>query len=370
MGNSKYSLTAIIKITNNCNLRCKYCYTPDEAFQGNMSIGVLSRFINETSKYIELRNPINFTFLWHGGEPLLLGLEYFKSIKKMQDRIIKGNNYVNLVQSNITLLTDEYCEFFIKNNFKLSTSLDGPPKLHDSNRVYRDGKGSFNDVFSKIKMAKNHGIDISTLLVINRQNIDKIEELYDFFQSENIDCKFSLLTLTGQALHNYEHVYVHPDEYADCIIKLYELWINDTKDTSYILNLEDLIDTILQNAPVECTHLRNCQRHFFSISPNGDVYPCGRFQGIDKLCYGNINKIPLIEILDSKRRKSVIKLLDERNKRCAGCEWLNICNGGCMHHAYNGVGDIEKDYYCSAYKRIFEHVKESIKKELINAMID
>lgn len=105
MGNSEYSLTAIIKITDICNLGCKYCYTPDDAFQGNMSLAVLERFISEAARYMKVRDPNNFTFLWHGGEPLLLGLDYFKAIKRIQDMLIESKNYVNLVQSNITLLT-------------------------------------------------------------------------------------------------------------------------------------------------------------------------------------------------------------------------------------------------------------------------
>lgn len=361
------SLKAIIKLTNFCNLKCKYCYTSDSAFFGNMSIQTLRKVVNGVADYLDnTQSNHHFTFLWHGGEPLLMGKEFFKEIVNLQNDILPNDRYTNIVQSNLTLLDEQYCNFFKENNFRLSTSIDGTIDVHDANRIYKNGGGSFLDVIDKLNLAKSYGLEISALLVLNKQNINKIEDIYNFFKKEKIDIVAGSLTLSGQALHNYEYVMISPKEFASGIIKLFDMWFDDTDSPPVFINLEDLVDSIIQNHPIECSHLKNCQKHFISISPNGNVYPCSRFEGSD-LCYGNIQNETFLEILQSKTRKAVIEQLDSRNKECKGCEWITICNGGCMYHAYRQNGVTKKDYYCEAYKMIFRHAKSRLITELKKA---
>ena len=361
------SLTAIIKVTNCCNLKCKYCYIPDSAFFGNMSIQTLRKFITEVADYLN-KSPSThyFTFLWHGGEPLLMGKEFFEEIVNIQKDTLPNDRYINIVQSNLTLLDEQYCNFFKDNNFKIGTSIDGTIDIHDANRIYKNGHGSFLDVLDKLNLAKSFGLEISAMFVLNRQNINKIRDIYNFFKNQKIDIKACALTLSGQALHNYESVMISPKDYASGIIELFDMWFDDLDSSSAFINLEDLVDSIMQNHPVECCYLKNCQKHFISISPNGEVYPCSRFEGSD-LCYGDIQNETFLEILQSKGRKAVIEKLDSRNEECKECEWVNICNGGCMYHGYKGKGVIKKDYYCEANKIIFKHVKSRLTTELEKA---
>ncbi len=364
------SLSSIVKITNRCNLKCKYCYTPDTAFWGDMSPEILERFIAGVAHILKESSNINhFTFLWHGGEALLVGIDFFKLIIEFQNKYLPKERYTNLIQSNLTLLTSEYCEFFRTNNFRIGTSIDGNSDLHNANRMFKDGRGSFDETLKKMNLAKSFGLQVSSLLVLNRQNIGEIDSLYAFFKQRGIDVKIGSLTIAGQAIHNYDHVVISPTDYAEAIIRLFDLWYEDKSDSAVFLNMEDLVDTLIQNQPIECNHLKNCQRHFFSLAPNGEIYPCGRFEGLKELCYGNIKDKSLFDVLMSDKRKALISNLDTPNKECLGCEWIDICNGGCMHHAYHGVGLIKKDYYCEAYKKIFTYVKSRLVKDISKAVL-
>lgn len=358
-------MTAIVKVTNCCNLACKYCYTPDSAFFGSMSLQTVEKLIEGVATYLDRDANRHFTFLWHGGEPLLRGKPFYSRIAELQRTLLPKGLYTNLVQSNLTLLDEEYCDLFQEHQFRMGTSLDGPADLHDANRIHREsGKGSFADVMGSISLAKQRGLQISALLVINRKNIGRISDIYRFFKEQDIDIKIGSLTISGQALHNYQHVGITPLEFAACLIELFDLWFSDPDPTPAFMNLEDIVDTIMQSRPIECAHLKNCQRHFVSISPNGEVYPCGRFEGTKDFLYGSLESQTLTEIMQSPVRCRVVAQLDKRSAECKGCEWSEICNGGCMNHGYREDGTIGRDYYCEAYKRIFSYIKSRLTVEL------
>ncbi|MBM3199369.1 radical SAM protein [Candidatus Woesearchaeota archaeon] len=358
-------LGIISKVTESCNLACKYCYAEhDNKIKSIMSDETLENTITKCYEFSgERKDP---HFIWHGGEPLLGGLEFFKNVIKIQDKF-KPHKISNVIQTNATLINDEILDFFIQNNIHVGTSIDGPEEIHNLTRIYWGSTGAFKDVMGGVEKMRKKGMDIGAIVVLNKKNVNHISEIYEFFKRENIGFKANPLIKCGRAIKNYEDLSITPKEYGKALIKLFDLWYNDFDNMNFSCDtVEELLGNITTAHPRGCDFSEGCQGSYISVSPNGEVYPCGRF-GSDTpdYCLGNINKNSLDDIFEEKTKKKLLERTADAIEGCRPCEYKQICNGGCMHNAYMKNGNImDKDFYCAGYKMVLNHIKSVVKKDL------
>ena len=366
------SSTVIIKPTHGCNLACEYCYVGECANSSFMNSKTLENSIEKIIKFQQDKKS-DVEFLWHGGEPLLLGIEFYKEVS----RLIKYHNSEektkvrNSIQTNATLLTDEIIDYLSNPShyFAIGLSLDGPKEIHNKTRHYKNGAGTFDKVMQAIKLLKNRDKRVGAISVISRSNYQDMDKIYQFFKEEDINLKANPLIFSGRGEENEENLAISPNEYGKAMIKLFDIWFDDPEPNMEMTidNFDSLVRTKLTQSTYGCNFSHNCQNSFISIGPEGDVYPCGRFDEEEEFKFGNINDDSIDDILKNEKRERLLKRQDSL-KSCQSCDHMNLCNGGCMHNAYMKSKDpMTKDYYCTAYKMMFDYIFKRVDAELEQA---
>lgn len=356
------NLHAIVMPNKACNLACTYCYVLDKPNQ-QMPLPLIEHIVDELLNY---NSPVDPTrFIWHGGEPLMAGLEFYHHIckyirKKYPDYVIE-----HFIQTNGTLLNDSWIDFFIDQNFSVGVSLDGLKELHDACRTTRSGRGTFETVFNNIMNAREKGLIVGVLSVITRETLGHIEELFDFFCRNKLD--FGFHPITALTPETDDQLAITWDEFANISIQLFEMGFfqPEPRVTSVTPTIHYAMAVMMGSPSGFCVLDRACAREYVSIEPSGRVHVCDRFAGNDELSYGNLVENSLEEILASPVRQMFLNRWDILEKECHDCNWKFVCYGGCPHEAYAKNGSIfSQDPNCEAYKRILTHVAETISREL------
>jgi uncharacterized protein len=369
-------VTTIIKPTRDCNLGCKYCYTEVRDTGEKTSLETITVFLEKLKKW-ELDNikipkgakpeeySVYTNLIWHGGEPLLMGQEFYENIVLIQKEMETPNfKFDNSMQTNGTLLTEEYFDFLYKNKFGLGLSLDGPKHLNDLTRVYKDGSSAFDDIMRAAEIMKKKGDKPGFISVITSKNVNNLEEIADFFKEKKYGVKLNPLIPSGVALEN-EDLSVTPKEYGKNMSNLFRKWFsNNEKDYAKIDTFKDIIKSFIDAKPYGCDHNQTCQDTFISLGPNGDVYPCGRFDGIEDFILGNVHKNSMDEIMNSPVKEALRDRYKSLKSSCSSCNIEELCNGGCMHNAYLAGDIMKKDPFCASNKLVFGAVKEEMTKYL------
>lgn len=375
-------LTAIIKPTHDCNLACLYCYVGEHAETGNMTLETLRE---TTNQLLSIPGKNEITFLWHGGEPLLMGLPFYEKAIQYQTEFNRDKKIKNNIQSNVCLINDDYLDFFEKHRFSIGSSLDGPEEIHNDTRPYKNGSGSFGKVWNNLSKIRDRNKRIKqktrigeapihlgggVITILTKRNIGRIMDIYEFFKAHNFSFKLNPLIKSGQALNVYEDMGIGADEYGEALIKLFDRWYYETEEGIDVDPLSDIMGNLITGSPSGCNFSENCRESFVSIGPKGDVYPCGRFDGDIKFWMGNVHQTTLSDII-LKSASAEFALRGPNNVTgCEGCKYKRICNSGCVHNAYMVRGNVsDKDFYCASYKLLFSHIERAISPELNNAEI-
>lgn len=373
---NKYPAIAIVKPTKRCNLDCTFCYESHET--SVMDTETLEHVIKKVIAYnikVSIENSFDLSisdFIWHGGEPLSMGIDYFKKIIELQNHYTtsyKDHVIRNEIQSNLTLLTPELWNFLKENKFKIGSSLDGNKELHDSTRRYKDGSGSFDRVMQVIHMIRNNPAatsPVGCIAVLTRDKLGKIKEMYNFFKRNKISFELNYLAIAGNAKIYRDVIEVSPEEWAKCMTELFDLWFFDRSEPFIeIPSLAKYAAGILMGKMNSCTFSGTCRNRYIAINPNGDVHPCGKFGADEGFKLGNIKTHSIDEIMESEVNKYLLKRKVNDIKECNECEFKEMCRGGCFYNAYLATGSpFEKDSMCSGYKIIFGHIKKVLEEIL------
>lgn len=365
-----------------CNLRCTYCYylekgkyynTGDTHLMDDVS---LETFI---SQYIASQPTKTVVFNWHGGEALLRPLSFYKKVIEFEKKYSNGHEISNTIQTNGTLLTEEWCEFFKENNFLVGLSIDGPQRFHDLYRKRHDGKSSFQEVMNGIDLLNKYRVDWNILATVNAANAEYPEETYNFLKS--LGTPFLQFTpvverlkrngmLANQSEENIKlaEFSVKPLQWGNFMCKVFDEWVKEDVGTVFV----QLFDATLANrmgvqAPV-CTMAEECG-NALAVEFNGDVYSCDHFV-FPKYKLGNIHKKSIWEMAMSKEQKRFGE--SKKNnlpKKCRECEYLWACHGECPRNRFVKTSEKGRNlnYLCEGYRMFFEHISpamEFMKKEL------
>jgi len=354
-----------------CNLSCRYCYYLEksdlyqEYINKVMSDTLLENFIDE---YITSQTMPNVLFTWHGGEPLMRPLSFYKNVIKLQKQYSRGRNIDNCIQTNGTLLTDEWCQFLHDNKWLVGISIDGPQEFHDKYRRNKLGMSSFYKVMNGIRLLNKHQVEWNAMAVINDNNVEHPLEFYHFFK--DINCHYIQFSPIVERDQNGKLTpeSVTPEQWGNFLCTIFDEWVHNDVGEYYI----QLFDATLANwvgvAPGICSMAKTCG-HAGIIEFNGDVYSCDHFV-YPEYKLGNLNEKTLVEMMYSERQKSFgLSKSTSLPRKCRECKYLFACNGECPKNRFIQTEDCESglNYLCEGYYKFFDHVApymDYMKKEL------
>lgn len=354
--------TVIVKVTNDCNLNCKYCFV-EETVPRNQIIPIetIQRLFDELEAYAA---PPVIHLTWHGGEPMLAGIEFYRKVLDLQKSYKKS--FVNAIQTNGTLINEEYARFFKENSFLIGVSLDGPKNINDLVRIDKANKGTFKKVVKNLQILRRLEVNFGILATIAKHNVNQAKELYTFFQDMGLSASFSALYPSGHAVQNIDFLSVTTLEYADFLTEVMDLWINNSQSIA-LRSVELIINNLLSYGQCRktCTFCESCHESFLALGPTGDLYPCCLFQGFQDFRYGNIHQISLSQIPKSTVWRKFVSRGEYVKNACSNCEIEEYCHGGCPFNSLANYGKLnKKDYYCKSHKRAFPAILEILENKL------
>lgn len=345
-------LVFIVKpVSTNCNLSCLYCYhnwINNRSKKGIMSTRVLDRFFGEIVNLEQKRIEI----IWHGGEPLLVGREFFIDILKRENK--SNKNFVNLVQTNGTLINQEWIDIFKSGNFKVGVSIDGPKVLHDLYRTRESGRGTFDSVVKKIRLLKRSDIELGSISVVSQDSIKIGKDIFYFLY--NLGLRKINLSPCLDPMYSYA---VESRNFGRFLKDIFEEWIKLDDPEVKIVPLSSFMQVLIGGQPTVCYFKKDCS-NFLSIDANGDIYVCGRTIGEEEKKIGNIMRDNLNTILKSDKYLFIKRNIKKISKECKSCRWLKVCNNGCpLHRDNNG-----RYVLCNAMKLILPRMEEIIEENI------
>ncbi len=371
-----------------CNLACKYCYYLEKnklyptAQRHLMSDEMLEQF---TREYIEAQTMSQVLFTWHGGEPLLRSIDFYRKALSLQQKYAGGRRIDNVIQTNGTLLTDEWCEFFAQNHWLVGISIDGPQPDHDRYRLTAAGKPSWKKVMQGIKLLKKHGVEWNAMAVVNAYNANHPLEFYRFFKENG--CQFLQFTPIVERLTRHEdgrtlasladkdeislsEASVAPEQWGYFLCAIFDEWVR--KDVGKIF--VEIFDCTLANwmgiSPGICAYSKECG-HAGVMEHNGDVYSCDHFV-FPEYKLGNIRDHSLIDMLYGEQQQEFSRLKHSSLPRqCKECDMEFACHGECPKNRFmkDKYGDSGLNYLCPGYYHYYQHVApymDYMKQELMS----
>lgn len=342
-----------------CNLHCRYCYYlekqklyPAETHP-LMSEELLELF---TRQYIEAQTMPQVLFTWHGGEALMLPVSFYRKALELQRRYARGRQIDNCLQTNGTLLTDEWCEFFRENNFLIGISIDGPQAFHDHYRTTRSGRPSWHEVMRGIRLLQKHRVEWNAMAVVNRFNADYPLEFYRFFKE--IGCQYLQFTpIVERQDGEVTDFSVTPEQWGRFLCTLYDEWVRQDVGQLFVQTFDATLANWAGVAPGVCSFSSMCG-HAAVMEHNGDVYSCDHFVS-PAYKLGNIRQQSLTGMMYGERQREFGRQKNETLPRqCRACRFLFACHGECPKNRFvNDVyGEPGMNYLCRGYYQFFEHV--------------
>ncbi len=355
-----------------CNLDCDYCFFlkkqrlyPGSAFR--MTGAVHEAFIRQL---LEAHDEPNVTVAWQGGEPTLMGLDFFRRSLELQKKFARpGTRIENTFQTNGILLDDEWCRFFRENNFLIGLSMDGPKELHDHYRKDKGGRGTFDRVMRAARLLQKHEVDFNILCTVNRRNADHPLDVYRFFRDELEAHYIQFIPIVerenesgfqeGTAATDRS---VRTDQWGRFLIEIFDEWIRRDVGRTFVLNFDAALAGWLGMAGTFCIFAPTCGQAM-ALEHNGDLYSCDHF--VEPNYYlGNILETPMVDLVSAeKQQRFGLNKRDSLSPRCRQCEYLFVCNGECPKNRFVVApsGEAGLNYLCEGYQAFFKHVDKPMR---------
>jgi uncharacterized protein len=357
---------------SDCNLNCAYCFFlkkgrlyPDSNFR--MADHVHEAYI---SQLLEAHHVPQVTVAWQGGEPTLMGLEFFRRSMELQRKYQKpGSHIQNTLQTNGILLDDVWCRFFRENGFLIGLSLDGPRELHDYYRKDKGGRGTFERVVRAARLLQKHQVEFNILCAVNSKNAAHPLDVYRFFRDALGVRYIQFIPVverdneSGFQEGNRVTVRsVRPDQWGRFLIEIFDEWVRRDVGKTFVLNFDGALAGWLGRAGTVCIFGPTCGLGV-ALEHNGDVYSCDHFVE-PKHLVGNIMERPLAQLVASEQQRRFGQ--DKRDtlpQYCRLCEFLHICNGECPKNRFLKTPDGRDglNYLCPGYKAFFRHADPSMR---------
>ena len=359
-----------------CNLKCSYCFflSKELLYPGShfrMSDEVLEHYVRQL---IESHRTNKVTVAWQGGEPTLMGIDFFRRAIRYQHHYQRpGMTFENTMQTNGTLLNDEWCEFFRDHGFLIGISIDGPRELHDANRVDKRGRPTFDRVIGGLRLLQKHKVEYNILTTVNRVNADHPLQVYRFLRDEagaawmqfipaieRLNEEGVFLSREGKTVSGRS---VQPEQLGNFLIAVFDEWVRKDVGQVFVQTFEASVRNWLGLASSGmCVFDATCG-HGLALEHNGDLYSCDHFVEPGHLL-GNVLQNHMIELAGSSQQQKFGRDKQETLPRCCReCEVRFACRGECPKNRFLMTPDGEPgmNYLCAAYKAFFHHIDRPMK---------
>ncbi len=328
---------------------------------GMMDVGLLEQMVKKALEYADHV----CTFAFQGGEPTLIGLEFYKKLIELEKKYnLKKVQVNNALQTNGLMIDESWAKFLAENNFLVGISLDGPKDIHDANRIDARSDGSFNRVMNTIELFNKYKVEYNVLFVVNAYVARHASKIYNFFKRHNfkylqfIPCLDPLNQQPGG-----NEFSLKPDRFTYFLKSLFDLWYEDTMKGNMISirYFDNLIGMFMGYRPEACGMSGQCQCQFV-VEADGGVYPCD-FYVTDEWLLGNIKDKGFDELRNSDAGKSFIEMSLPVDPKCKECRWFNLCRGGCRRDREPFVDKkAGLNYYCESYREFFDYAGERLRQ--------
>jgi len=347
-----------------CNLDCHYCYylkkeqfyPKGESFR--MSDDLLERYIIQ---HINASGEKIIRFSWHGGEPTILGLDFFRKIVALQRKHLPSNRSIsNGMQTNGTLFDEQWCRFLAAENFVVGLSLDGPQEIHDRFRLTKDQKPTHVKTMRGYELLRKHKVYCDILCVVNSYNVQYPAEVYQFFKQIGAQYVSFLPVVEPQpeTESGVSCLTVPAQAWGTFLCTIFDEWVSRDIGRMKVQIFEEAARTAFGQEHSLCIFRRTCG-DIPVIEHNGDFFSCDHFVDAEHRL-GNIRETPLVELLESPAQRAFGQVkLDTLPGYCRNCDVRAMCNGGCPKNRFLKTPDGEPglNYLCAGYKRFFTHCR-------------
>ena len=348
----------VIKITGNyCNLRCDYCFYNglDQRSKQIIDSSLLEKF---TSQFLEMYPGKDVKIVWHGGEPLLTGIDFFKEIVFFQKRFV-DTDVSNLLQTNATLINSEWISFFEEHNFKIGVSLDGDQESHNLHRKDSLGRFTFGRVVEKIKMCKESGLNIGLIQTMTKDNMNRWEQDWNYIYGILNQKNWATNVFEPTSTFNKDKDFGITDEISrEMYRRLIDFWIEKDDRNLLIRDIDDYVAGVIGYRARGCSYNNTCG-NYFCLEVDGQIYPCDRFSTMPEYSWGDLNNQDLKDILLGEKALNFIEKSRGVHKDCQKCVWLENCHNGCTAM----LDEDGKYIYCETRKQTFSYLDSIIKRE-------
>ena len=370
-----------------CDIKCDYCFYLEKLAlfgsgeQYRMPDEVLAAYIRQ---YVESQPTPVVEFVWHGGEPTLLGIDFFRRVVELQAPYREQKEIRNSLQTNGVRLDDAWCEFFKANDFFIGISLDGPMEIHDRYRKDRHGEGTFDNVMRGVRLLQKHGVEFNALACVGRETAYRPLDVYHFFKDVGIEyIQFTPIiermpdqesealglwlaspaTLDRQEPNTQVTPWtVEPEAYGDFLIAIYEEWVRKDVGKTFVMNFEWALTAWVGEPSPVCIFAKQCGRAV-ALEHDGSVFACDHYVYPDyKL--GNVLNDNLGQMVEQSVANGFGPHKEQTLPRgCRECDVLNACWGGCPKHrfAISPHGEPGLHYLCTGYRNFFRHIRKYLR---------
>jgi uncharacterized protein len=353
--NDRDAFTLILEPVKHCNLRCLYCFS-DCTGTGVMPRLTLQTALEKTARYAEEQGFREIHILWHGGEPLLAGLGFFRAAVEILGGLPSNLRFRHYLQTNGLLLDYDFCAFFRDHGFQVGISLDGPQFLHDAMRLDANGKGSHAAVLAKVRLLEEQGISAGFNAVVTRRSLGQEETIYRYFQDLGYGFRLNPMIPARHSDTSARYL-LEPGEYGAFLCRLFEIWASTERQRVMVSPLDLYLGASFSGRPYECQQQKTCVGSHLGVRPSGEVVLCSRFETHP---LGNIHNEEIQELFalsfceDIRRRAETLS-------GCQTCRHWSICYGGCPLNALVFCHDyMAKDPFCKDYQLIFTKIHQTL----------
>lgn len=360
-----------------CNIDCSYCYYlekkrlyPERRNHWKMDDITLELYVRQ---HLAAQQGDVVDFIWQGGEPTLMGIDFFKKAIELQKRYCGNRCVNNSLQTNGTLLNEEWAHFLREHNFLVGISLDGDRQSNDMHRRSRSGSSTFNQVVEGIRLLKRYGVEFNTLTVVNAENVKRPLDVYRSLKRVG-SRHMQFIPLVERYINDPSHdglMLIEPDfigssqiadwsvpsvAYGNFLNTIFDYWLQNDFGNIFVMNFEQTLTQLIGGVG-SCVSAKKCGGNII-IEANGDVFSCDHFV-YPQHKLGNIHLTNLINLVNSSKNESFgNKKLENISNNCLKCSVRFLCNGGCPKHRFgissNGLPN--ENYFCAGYKKYFNHV--------------
>jgi len=341
--------------TLGCPAHCRYCWS-SEAGSPKMSINT----VKEVVAWLRDFRKDQVTITFHGGEPLLGGIDFYRQALPLLSEGLSHLKPAFAMQSNLWLLTPELADLFAKYDIPIGTSIDGPEELNDTQR----GEGYYQKTMQGYELAKAHGLQVRFICTFTGKSVKQKEKIFQYFLDNGFVMKLHP-ALPSLRSDNPNQWALEPAAYGELLVFLLDKYLENMGKIE-IMNINDLCRCVFTRRGSVCT-FADCMGNTFAIGPDGSIYPCYRFVGMDEWVMGNVRDCPSPETLaNSPAGKRMLQFSEFVDTACRDCSHIKYCRGGCPYNAIAATdGEIQGvDPHCVAYKRIFDELNDRVDKEM------